>query len=182
MTYAYLNATTNDFFIAGDSGAGYLNPRGLTVRPDSKLPSGLERWRDYCRDYYRQWDMTITGFILDGASGAATDLEYAAYQTFSPNGAGTHFERGPAIRAGMATCPERDLPDDVAGAARVIASAANKAVEGPKFVWARSILKSPSWYWELSQRLARDYPAAAVEVVDPYTFFGLIACHHRLSP
>jgi hypothetical protein len=182
MVYAYLNATTNDYFIAGDSGAGYLNPRGLTVRPDSNLPSGLERWRVYCRDYYSQWDMTITGFILDGASGASTGLEYEAYRTFSPNGAGTHFEHGPAMRAGMATCPERDLPDDVAGAAKVIAAAAGKAKDGPAFFWARSILKSPSWYWELSQRLARDYPAAPVEVVDPYTFFGLIACHQRMSP
>ena len=35
LVYAYRHATTNDFFIAGDSGAGYLNPRALTVRPDS---------------------------------------------------------------------------------------------------------------------------------------------------
>jgi hypothetical protein len=182
MEYAYLKATTNDFFIAGDSGAGYLNPRGLTARPDSKLPSGLKSWSDYCGNYYRQWDMTITGFMLDGASGASTDLEYAAYRAFSPDGAGTHFERGPVMRGGLATCPERDLPDDVAGAAKVIADAAEKTKDGPVFFWARSILKAPSWYWELSQRLARDYPAAQVEVVDPYTFFGLIGCHQRLSP
>ena len=42
LAYAYRHATTNDFFIAGDSGAGYLNPRALTVRPDSKLPPALE--------------------------------------------------------------------------------------------------------------------------------------------
>ena len=40
MVYAYLNATTNDFFIAGDSGAGYLNPRGLTVRPGFQAALG----------------------------------------------------------------------------------------------------------------------------------------------
>ena len=42
LVYAYRHATTNDFFIAGDSGAGYLNPRALTDRPDSKLPPALE--------------------------------------------------------------------------------------------------------------------------------------------
>ena len=36
LVYAYRHATTNDFFIAGDSGAGYLNPRALTV---GRIPS-----------------------------------------------------------------------------------------------------------------------------------------------
>ncbi|HYG33573.1 MAG TPA: GxGYxYP domain-containing protein, partial [Clostridia bacterium] len=52
LVYAYRHATTNDFFIAGDSGAGYLNPRALTVRPDSGLPSGLKVWTEHCRRYY----------------------------------------------------------------------------------------------------------------------------------
>ena len=47
--YGYRHATTNDFFIAGNSGAGNLNPRALTVRPDSGLPSGLEAWPGHCR-------------------------------------------------------------------------------------------------------------------------------------
>jgi hypothetical protein len=42
LVFAYKNASTNDFFISGDSGAGYLNARGLTIRPESKLPSGLK--------------------------------------------------------------------------------------------------------------------------------------------
>jgi len=37
LAYAYRHATTNDFFIAGEFGAGYLI-HGLTDRPDSKLP------------------------------------------------------------------------------------------------------------------------------------------------
>ena len=71
LAYAYRHATTNDFFIAGDSGAGYLNARALTVRPDSRLPSGLEAWRAHCQRWYARWDMTITGFVLDGAAGVA---------------------------------------------------------------------------------------------------------------
>ena len=55
LVYAYRHATTNDFFIAGDSGAGYLNPRALTVRPDSQLPSGLDAWTGHCQFDFARW-------------------------------------------------------------------------------------------------------------------------------
>jgi hypothetical protein len=177
LVYAYRHATTNDFFIAGDSGAGYLNPRALTVRPDSGLPSGLQVWTEHCRRYYERWGMTITGFMLDGSGGASTEAEFAAYRSFSPDGAGTHYTERPALRSGMPTCRERDLPDDVDQAAAVLAKAAREQRGRPGFFWARSILKSPAWYAQLSERLAKQHPEAAVAVVDPYTFFELIRCH-----
>lgn len=180
--YAYRHASTNDFFIAGDSGAGYLNPRALTVRPDSGLPSGLASWEEHCRRYYARWDMTITGFILDGSGGGSTDHEFAAYARFSPDGAGTHFERGPALHQGLPTCPERDLPDSSEAAAAIIADRARAAKERPVFFWARSILKSPSWYAQVSRILEERHPEARVAVVDPYTFFGLIREHLTTAP
>ncbi len=175
LAYAYRHAGTNDFFIAGDSGAGYLNPRALTVRPESGLPSGLVPWAEHCRVYYARWGLSITGFVLDGSAGASTDTEFAAYQRFSPDGAGTHFEKGPAVHAGLPTCPERDLPNDVKKAASIIADLARQQPQGqPGFLWARSILRTPRWYANLSQCLAEKYPDARVAVVDPYTFFGLV--------
>ena len=174
LAYAYRHATTNDFFIAGDSGAGYLNPLGLTVRPDSQLPSGLEFWTEHCARNYRRWDMTITGFVLDGASGASTEREFAAYRRFSPDGCGTHFEKGPRIIAGVPTCPERDLPDSAEAAAGVIAKLADNVKSDARFLWARSILKPPSWYARVGEILREKHPQAPVVVVDPYTFFGLI--------
>lgn len=174
LAYAYRHATSNDWFIAGDSGAGYLNVRALTVRPDSGLPSGLAAWESHCRHSFARWDMTITGFVLDGAAGAATDTEFAAYRSFSPDGAGTHFEAGPRLIAGIPTCPEKDLPDAAEQAAAFIAQRAGARGGKPGFLWARSILKPPRWYAEVSRLLREKYPEAAVEVVDPYTFFGLI--------
>lgn len=177
LAYAYAHATTNDFFISGNSGAGYLNPRALTVRPDSGLPSALAAWEAYCQPRFRRWDLTITGFVLDGSAGASTDAEYAAYRSFSPRGLGTHFDRHPKLRAGIPTCPERDLPDAPAAAARFIADRARGSLGQPGFLWARSILKSPAWYAEVSRHLREDHPDLPVEVVDPYTFFGLIQHH-----
>jgi hypothetical protein len=174
LAYARRHATANDFFIAGDSGAGYVNPRALSVRPDSGLPAALETWRAHCAAYYKRWDLTITGFVLDGSAGASGAAEFAAYRTFSPDGIGTHFEEGPALRAGVPTCPERDLPDDVGRAAASILAREAERRGRAGFLWARSILKSPGWYAALSERIRTERPAAEVEVVDPYTFFGLI--------
>lgn len=174
FAYAYRHATTNDFFIAGDSGAGYLNPRSLTVRPDSGLPSGLDAWVAHCTKYYNRFGMSITGFVIDGSGGASTEREFLAFQKFSPDGLGTHYERQSQLYADMATHPEEDIPEDVDKAAEVLANAARKNAGHPGFFWARSILKTPKWYADLSLRLSEKYPDLKVEVVDPYTFFGLV--------
>ncbi len=181
LAFAYRHATANDFFIAGDSGAGYINARALTVRPHSKLPPGLGVWTQHCRNYFQRWDMTITGFVLDGSAGASTATEFAAYRQFSPDGCGTHFERAPRVIAGVPTCPERDLPNGAREAAAVIAKEAAAVSQTPRFLWARSILRAPSWYAQVSQILAEEHPAAPVVVVDPYTFFGLIREAKRLE-
>jgi hypothetical protein len=182
LAYAYRHATSNDFFIAGDSGAGYLNARALTIRPESRLPSGLALWTEHCRRYFERWDMTITGFVLDGSAGASTESEFAAYRTFSPDGCGTHFERGPRIIAGIPTCPERDLPDSAPQAAAFIAKEAAKVSTSPRFLWARSILKTPGWYARVSDLLREQHPDAPIAVVDPYTFFALIGRAEPVPP
>ncbi len=174
FVYAYQHATPNDFFISADSGAGYLNARALNVRPDSGLPSGMNKWVAHNQKYFGLWDMDITGFILDGAGGASTDEEFAAYKKFSPKGFGTHYEKGPALHVGVPSIPERDLPDDVQEAAARVANDAKGSDEKANFQWRRSILKAPDWYARLSQILAEKYPESRVEVVDPYTLFGLI--------
>ncbi len=179
LAYAWRHATNNDFFIGGDSGAGYLNPRGLIVRPDSKLPSGMVAWQEYCRRYYEFWGMTISGFMLEGASGASDDSEIAAYKTFSPDGIGTHFQRAAAMRAGVPTCPETDLPTEAQAAARFIAEYAGRHGGRTAFLWARATLQSPRWYADVSRLLREQHPGAPVEIVDPYTFFGLIRVASR---
>ena len=118
--------------------------------------------------------MSITGFLLDGSAGASTEVEFAAYRSFSPDGAGTHYEERPALHAGIPTCREEDLPDDVHQAARVIGERARARKGSPAFFWARSILRPPRWYAELADLLAAQYGDSNVAVVDPYTFFGLI--------
>jgi len=174
FAYVYRHASTNDYFIAGDSGAGYLNPVGLTVRPDSKLPSALAAWTEHCQRYFKRWDMSITGFVLDGSSGASSEREFQAYATFSADGCGTHFEKGPRLLARIPTCPERDLPDAAEAAVEVMVRMAAEVKGEAKFLWARSILKSPAWYSEVSRLLRERHPESPVAIVDPYSFYGLV--------
>jgi len=182
LVYAYRHATTNDYFIAGDSGAGYLNPRALTVRPDSKLSPALKLWTEHCARYFKQWDMSITGFMLDGSAGASTEEEFSAYQRFSPDGCGNHFDLAPRVIAGVPTIREWDMPDSAQATAAYLAQQSAAATNAPRFLWARTILKSPAWHVEVSKFLREKHPQAPVAVVDPYTFFGLIREHVAKAP
>ena len=177
LAYAYRHATTNDFFIAGDSGAGYLNPRGLTDRPDSKLPPALKVWTEHCARYFKRWDMSITGFMLDGSAGASTPEEFAEYGRFSPDGCGNQLDLTPQIISGVPTIREWDMPGSAERTAAYMAQQAAAATKGPCFLWARTILRTPSWHADVSRLLREKYPKARVAVVDPYTFFGLIKEH-----
>jgi hypothetical protein len=85
--YLWRTRSVNDFFMAADNGAGYLNPAMLVApRPLSGLPSGVENWRAHCAAHYARWDMDITGFIIDGRAPQTPDEVLDAYATFSPAG------------------------------------------------------------------------------------------------
>ena len=174
LVYAYQNASSMDFFITGDSGAGYLNPRSLTQRAEVDAPSGLPSWIEHCQNYLSRWDMSIVGFVLDGAGYKSTEYEFRGYRHFAQDGCGTHFEDSAKMISGVPTCNEWDLNENPEIAARDIANIASNYQDKPGFVWCRSILKSPSWYAKVSEILKNTYPESPVTVVDPYTFFGLI--------
>ena len=54
--YVYENKTENDYFVTGDSGAGYVFPSRL---------QDLDKWVDYNEPYLSKFDMDIVGFIID---------------------------------------------------------------------------------------------------------------------
>jgi hypothetical protein len=173
MAWARAHATTNDWFVAGDSGAGYLNPGYLTPpRPHSGLPSGLAAWEKHCREYYERWDLTLTGFVIDGFARGLAPEALAAYARFSPDGLvaqkvpaqGVHGVM-PYLR--MAT----DLPGQATEAARCIQSLAAGA--RPRFAVCRSILQSPSWYARVSTEL-KALAGDTIQVVDLYTLLWLV--------
>ena len=178
MDYARTHQSPKDWFIFGDSGAGYLNP-GMLVEPraESGLPDGLDAWVAFNRPFAKRYDLSITGFIIDGHSPGMGDAGMDAYLRFSPDGIvgqkipsqGLHRNQMPFIRMAM------DLHGDPKTAGAHIADLIG--VNVPKFLFIRTILKSPSWHHATVEAATEANPD--LEFCDPYTFFLLLKQHER---
>lgn len=167
-----------DMFVAGDSGAGYLNPGYLSEpRPHSLLPSGVKAWAEHCEKIYHQWDITLTGFVIDGYARGLSEEGWKAYSRFSPDGIVPQkcnvqglVGDMPFLRMGA------DLPDSEEGAAKRIAASVRR--DRPQFTVFRSILKSPSWYKEVQTR-AQELSGNAIEFVDLYSLLWLVRAYQE---
>ncbi|MBN2511675.1 MAG: hypothetical protein JXB18_01940 [Sedimentisphaerales bacterium] len=184
MDYIRRTATPNDYFAAADNGAGYLNPGMLrdsgTHRPISNLPGDLSVWRDHCSKYYQKWGLTISGFLIDGYAEGMGGPELDCYETFSPNG--VVWQKGaisylhhnlPVLRS------DWDINDgDPAAAARKVVQ---RVKDRPiPFHWFRNILKTPSWYVDVHERIKSMNPK--IELLDAPTFFELYRIYLKQNP
>ncbi|MGQ9525390.1 MAG: GxGYxYP domain-containing protein [Armatimonadota bacterium] len=179
MVYTRETASSNDFFIAGDSGAGYINP-GLLEPPRrwSTLPSGTDTWLKHCRAYYRQWDLRVTGFIIDGYAPPMPKAVLDAYVQFSPQGIVAQKVPPLSMHKGMPVIRmDYDLTQGPAESAKVLLSRLGGDLSGPpaepSFHVFRAILKTPCWYRELVEAVLAGRPNAAVTVVDMPTLMAL---------
>lgn len=175
LDYLRRTATPLDTFVAGDSGAGYLNPGYLTPpRKWSGLPSGLAAWEAHNRRCYAQWGLRLTGFVIDGYAPGMSQEVKRAYARFSPGGVVAQKipERSlvdgvPFLRMGL------DLNGSWEEAANTIARDA--PANGPAFRIYRTILWSPDGHRRLFQRLRELRPD--IEVVDPHALMLLLQAH-----
>jgi hypothetical protein len=109
--YLYKSATTNDVFISGDSGAGYLNPTQLLPpRAVSNIPtSGGPDWVAWNKAWYARMNYSFTGFVINGDAGVLTPEAELMYDQFSSDGlvvTGNHDPMGMANNARDALhCP-----------------------------------------------------------------------------
>jgi hypothetical protein len=178
--FAYMRETmtSNDFFVAGASGAGYINP-GMLEKSNrsgySGLESGVEVWTQHNIPYYRRWDLSVTGFIIDGdAPGIGAEVK-RAYKEFSPSGIvaqkiGTHgvFEGMPYVQKTY----------DISGAPAEACWTIQRYMWNlPGFYVFRGILQKPSWYRDVEAELRRVY-GDNVAIVDMYTLMALVELYH----
>ena len=188
--YIYENQTGNDFFVAGDSGAGYVIPAGLfggtnlkymgEARP-AAYPDAGQLWADYCKAFYKRFDIDITGFIINGENPLTTKIA-ACYNQFSTAGS---FHNMPAYRLGLYNsvpyvyCDNgwgNETSHTDAAAAMYTRAKSTLGVYKLNFMASRTICWTPTKIKNLvsafeSYAAERDL---TVEYVDPYTMFDLI--------
>ncbi len=173
MAWARERRSEQDWFAAGDSGAGYLNPGNLSPpRPHSGLPSGWAAWEQHCQHYYQQWDLSLTGFVIDGYARGLDSEGMDAFARFSPDG----IVGQKVGRQGVhGTMPYIRMATDLQGAPADIARSIAGLVPGtpPRFVVCRSILQTPTWYAEVEAELKK-LRGDAIRVVDLYTLMWLV--------
>jgi hypothetical protein len=169
MDYLYRHKTDRDFFMAWDSGAGYVNPTQLRgSRSPSGYPSGVGLWQQHCRTYYRLFDYSISAWLLNGSSGPLSSTDFNNYASFSGDGVGgenapgsaTLYQNVPALRR---------FPSD-AWPPPVINNAA-----GVNFAWYRSIIR---WPHEV-RTLENNYADSGLNhrFLDAFTFYYLLRHH-----
>lgn len=148
-----------EVFIAGE-GAGYLNPSLLQApRPFPGLPDAMEVWIRHNQEWYDAWDLTVTGFNIDGYAPPLNEQGIAAYRRFSPGGIGLSHAPSPyGVVQGM---PYVQMMTDLSSNdLRPLDEQTVKQVsllfeeDMPHFVLVRSILQTPSYYAALQQRLS----------------------------
>ncbi len=175
--YVRTHATSNDWFVYGDCGAGYLNPGMLTaIHREPNIPSGWDAWTRHNLYYGKRFDLTITGFIIDGYAPPITDEGFEAYSIFSKDGivaqkippVGCYDKKLPYVRMGI------DLNEPPEKASEILASYTNRPL--PNFKFIRTILKSPSWHKSVIDLTSQK--TNKVIFTDPYTFFELIKIHY----
>lgn len=167
--YRRETATENDYFVAADNGAGYLNPGELQVPRLSGLTDATKEWATHCKPYYKQWGLTVTGFIIDGYAKGLNKNGLDAYREFSPNGIVPQkipltklYNNMPVLRS------DADINDSDPKVAAARVAERIKARPIP-FHWFRNILKSPEWYEQVVIELNRIDPN--IVLVDAPIFF-----------
>lgn len=181
--HVFATRTDQDWFIGGDSGAGYLNPNLLTGdRLGSGLPDALDLWVRHNQHYYTRFDYTITGFVINGFHGDMPLAVQRAYAKFSPRGVGMQLGFAqPVVDGAPFLRHARDLYPNLRnldGAVSEIMASADGAE--PQFLIFRMILQKPSTVAALIQRLKETRGERNWDFCDPYNFFDLYKQH--ISP
>ena len=173
MDYMRRNASQFDSFVAGDSGAGYLNPGSLAEpRKYSGLPDGSDKWYSHCKKWYDRFDISITGFIIDGHAPQMTEALFDAYMDFSPDGiAGQKLPASTGLYKDV--MPYKTMAD---GNKFDDASRLAEFRRGElSFLYLRNIQWKPEKQQAYMKEVKKGNPDAVF--LGPYEFFALMKYH-----
>ena len=175
LDYVRTHATENDFFISGDCGAGYLNPGMLSAEHrEADIADGWDSWTELNKKYFKKYDLSITGFVIDGHSPGMGEKGLAHYAEFSQDGlVGQKLPGGTLYKEKMPIIHiHRDLGGVPEQAGDAILSHLGQT-KAAQFMIFRTILKSPSWHQKTIEHVQFSPQGKKVRWIDPFTFFLL---------
>jgi hypothetical protein len=164
----YAQAGANDTIIAGDSGAGYLNPTMLTAANRaavSGLGDGWPAWSAWNAAWLRQFAQTFSGFVITGDAPQMGATDFAQYAAFAPNGMAVQNFPGTTehLAGNLPVVGQTDIPaGDVAAAAAAIHANVPAPAAASRFHQIRSVLTSPAYLRDVAAAAAAAGPAVAV--------------------
>ena len=188
MTYLYDTQQSNDYFVASNSGAGYINP-------DAPSEIVLVRWLNRSRRFFRNYGYDTQGFLLNGNGAAISQRRLNAYALIAPTGMVTPDfeidEPWPRLQwdtplTAVASEALAGTPDIAAEAVHTVYRRIVLTEERPPFLVFRSAFQSPTFLWGVRDRMQAHDTAGTIlaeddtvlhpnyMVVDPYTFFFLL--------
>jgi hypothetical protein len=188
MTYLYTTQTEADYFVAANSGAGYLNPDALSA-------VNLLRWLWRSSQFYGDYGYTVQGFLLNGNGAAMSQRRLDAFTLLTPVGMLTPDfeidEPWPRLQLGvpLSTMATETLAGTPDVAAEAVHNAYRRVVleqSRPPFLAFRSSFQSTTFLWGVRDRIQAQDTAGQIldgngkvlhphyTVVDPYTFFFLL--------
>ena len=171
--YIRENKSPNDWFISGDSGAAYVMPQKLQSLRTSGLPGALNQWIDLNKKLFNQFDLDITGFVIEGLSMNLQLIDFQAYSEFSPGGMITQHNHGQNVYNGMPYLQMFTHYVNQSESSESAATAVANAIGSlPDFIAVRTILKNPTWQKDFETKTKNKNSNAVF--VDPYTFMMLL--------
>jgi hypothetical protein len=166
--YVYEHASPNDYFVTGDSGAGYVNPDML---PD------LDTWVEYNEPYLAKYDMDIVGFIIN-SHGKITEEIMAAYAEISPVGAFHNDIKTQLVVYDSSTVFMHLMNEIVPSGDDFTPRQMYEYLmgNGTNFAAYRAVNKSPTAINEAIDKFIAyaEKRNVTVKCVDPYTLFDLV--------
>jgi hypothetical protein len=183
LHYVRTKQSPQDWFISGDSGAGYLNPGMLSVsqRTESGTSDGWDVWIAHNKVYFKRYDLSVTGFAIDGHAPGMGERGLDGYLEFSPDGlVGQKVPRQALHKGQMPVTQMRNdfhtqSPEEAARG--LVGLTQSEPAAGPHFFFVRTILKSPSWHKATFEKAREAEPR--IRLVDAYTFFLLEKIHEK---
>ena len=185
------SASPNDYFAAGDNGAGYTSVGQLQKPRLSGVPDGCRAWAEHCKPYYEKWGLSVTGFIINTFAPPMGDRLLDAFQSFSyngivPNGDGltqARLYKGMPVLKSVTSLtnpnPQSNKKMTLDECAQTIARSV-KNRQPFHFHWYRAINMSPTWYVELMERVHKLNPN--IVLLDTPAYFELLRIWLEQNP